>query len=97
MRIPTDLMTFKNKISPTRDTASGTHFFELNGRADFGSAYQGPTVNMNAINNGQMCVFDLEVYSIKGIYFKIGFFFLQKAYIYHRNTLRQCSVQLKGP
>ncbi|XP_052678118.1 interferon-induced protein 44-like [Crassostrea angulata] len=58
-------MTFKNKISPTRDTASGTHFFELNGRADFGSAYQEPTVNMNAINNGHMCVFDIEVYSIK--------------------------------
>eukprot|EP00105_Crassostrea_gigas_P036442 XP_019920590.1 PREDICTED: uncharacterized protein LOC105322735 isoform X2 [Crassostrea gigas] len=65
MRTPTDLMTFKNKISPTRDTASGTHFFKLNGRADFGSAYQGPTVNMNAINNGHMSVFDLEVYSIK--------------------------------
>lgn len=79
MRIPTDLMTFKNKILPTRDTASGTHFFKLNGRADFGSAYQGPTVNMNAINNGHMCVFDIEVYSIKGIYFKIvGFFFYKK-------------------
>lgn len=90
-------MTFKNKISPTRDTASGTHFFELNGRADFGSAYQEPTVNMNAINNGHMCVFDIEVYSIKGIYFKIVVFFLQKAYIYHRNTLSQCSIQFKGP
>lgn len=74
MRTPTDLMTFKNKISPTRDTASGTHFFKLNGRADFGSAYQGPTVNMNAINNGHMSVFDLEVYSIKGIDLKICVF-----------------------
>lgn len=74
MRTPTDLMTFKNKISPTRDTASGTHFFELNGRADFGSTYQGPTVNMNAINNGHMSVFDLEVYSMKGIDLKICVF-----------------------
>lgn len=71
MRIPIDLMTFKSKISPTRDTASGTHFFALNGRADFGSAYQRPTVNMNDINNGHMCIFDLEVYSVKGIQNKI--------------------------
>lgn len=67
MRIPTDLMTFKNKVSPSRDTISGTHFFELNGRADFGSSYQRPTDNMNCINNGHMSVFDLEVYSVKGI------------------------------
>lgn len=81
MRTQTDLMTFKNKISQTRDTASGTHFFELNGRADFGSAYQEPTVNMNAINNGHMCVFDIEVYSIKGIYFKIVVFFTKSLYL----------------
>lgn len=63
-----DLMAFKNKVSPSRHTISGTHFFELNGRADFGSAYQRPTATMNAINNGHMFVFDLEVYSVKGIY-----------------------------
>lgn len=89
MRIPIDLMTFKNKIPPTRDTASGTHFFELNGRADFGSAYQRPTVIMNDINNGHMCIFDLEVYSVKGIQI-----ILYKPYFYQRNTLDQCLIQI---
>lgn len=83
MRMPTDLMTLKNKISPTRDTASETHFFELNGRADIGSAYQRPTVNMNDINNGHMCVFVLEVYSVKGIYFRV----IEKQLIFIIGTL----------
>lgn len=62
-----DLTTFRDTVSASRDTGSDTHFFNLNGRADFGSAYKRPAVNMNAINNGHMCVFDLEVYLLKGL------------------------------
>uniref|UniRef100_K1RB26 Interferon-induced protein 44 n=1 Tax=Magallana gigas TaxID=29159 RepID=K1RB26_MAGGI len=60
-----DLTTFSDAVTASRDKGSDTYFFNLNGRSDFGLAYQKPTVNMNAINNGHMCVFDLEVYLVK--------------------------------
>lgn len=62
-----DLTTFSDAVTASRDKGSDTYFFNLNGRSDFGLAYQKPTVNMNAINNGHMCVFDLEVYLVKGL------------------------------
>lgn len=66
MESSSDLTTFRDTVTASRDKGSDTYFFNLNGRSDFGSAYQKPTVNMNAINNGHMCVFDLEVYLVKG-------------------------------
>nr|XP_034306901.1 interferon-induced protein 44 [Crassostrea gigas] len=65
MESSSDLTTFRDTVTALRDKGSDTYFFNLNGRSDFGSAYQKPTVNMNAINNGHMCVFDLEVYLVK--------------------------------
>ncbi|XP_061167738.1 interferon-induced protein 44-like, partial [Saccostrea echinata] len=60
-----DMMTFHDDVNMSIERGSQTRFFTLNGRAEFGSAFQRPSENMHAINNGHMCVFDLEVYSVQ--------------------------------
>ncbi|XP_061186906.1 uncharacterized protein LOC133195036 [Saccostrea echinata] len=62
-----DLLTFYGTVEPIVDRYAGTHFYELNGKADFRHAYDGGNESMNAINNGHMCVFDLEVYKVKDV------------------------------
>ncbi|XP_062611390.1 uncharacterized protein LOC134273216, partial [Saccostrea cucullata] len=60
-----DMMTFHDDVNMSIERGSQTRFFTLNGQAEFGLAFQRPSENMKAINNGHMCVFDLEVYSVQ--------------------------------
>jgi hypothetical protein len=68
-----DLLTFFDTVKVTVHKGTTTPFFSLNGQAGFGFAFQKPTVNMASINNGHMSVFDLEVYTVKGIHQSIFF------------------------
>lgn len=66
--IEPDLLTFYDTVNVMVERGTKTQYFSLNGQAGFGGAYQKPNENMNFINNGHMSVFDLEVYTVKGIY-----------------------------
>ncbi|XP_062575974.1 uncharacterized protein LOC134237848 [Saccostrea cucullata] len=62
-----DLLTFYGSVEPIVETYAGTPFYKLNGKADFRYAYERGKESMNTINNGHMCVFDLEVYKVKDV------------------------------